>query len=113
MRANDSQGTLVGSLDADDFSQYGVDQQLRGSLPDPTTPARQYSPRCGTALRDAGSIELRVDYFVSEDDDCALRHGNYTGVWAGDSGASIPLTRSHYFADHVHQSVYYYLPDKS
>ncbi|GAB0134020.1 hypothetical protein EsDP_00002406 [Epichloe bromicola] len=109
MDVNDSERTLVGSLEVEDMhSSYGMDQEQR---------QRQLSASSATCrkqgqemekdnTKDRTSIERRVDYCVVEDDRYALELGNYTGVWAGNTCGSVPQTRSRYFGDHIHQSAY-------
>lgn len=96
MDANDSERTLVGTLEVEDLdSRMSPHGQRRHSNSSPDYRSQK-----------DGAIELRVDFFVVEDDRYAVRLGNYTGVWAGTASGSIPQTRSRYFGDHIHQHAY-------
>ncbi|OAA38351.1 hypothetical protein NOR_06741 [Metarhizium rileyi] len=100
MDINDSERTLVGTLEVQDLHHFAVDEERQSS------PSRRQRPQPTEQAKDAGSIERRIDYCVVEDDRYAVRFGNYTGVWAGNAGRSVPQTRSRYFGDHIHQHAY-------
>ncbi|QPG95610.1 hypothetical protein C2857_001371 [Epichloe festucae Fl1] len=108
MDVNDSERTLVGSLEVEDMHSYGVDQEQRRRQLSaaPATSRKQGREMEKDKTKYRRSIERRVDYCVVEDDRYALQLGNYTGVWAGNTCGSVPQTRSRYFGDHIHQSAY-------
>lgn len=103
---NDSERTLVGTLEVQDLHYYPSGQGRRSLSVVSPTPSHQQQPQVNHQSKDGGCIQRRIDYFVIEDDRYAVRFGNYTGVWAGNAGVSVPQTRSRYFGDHIHQHAY-------
>ncbi|KAK2592561.1 hypothetical protein QQS21_009741 [Conoideocrella luteorostrata] len=105
MDVNDSERTLVDTLEVEDMQPYDVCQQRRESRASSATASHQ-NQHSAKEYKGPRSIERRVDYCVVEDDRCAVQFGNYTGVWAGSPGSSVPQKRSRYFGDHIHQNAY-------
>ncbi|KHN97607.1 uncharacterized protein MAM_04622 [Metarhizium album ARSEF 1941] len=110
MDVNDSEHTLVDTLEVQDLYLYGDGdhhQERRSLSAHSSTASHGPRPQSNSQTKDTGCIERRVDYFVVEDDRYAVRFGNYTGIWAGNAGGSVPQTRSRYFGDHIHQHAYH------
>ncbi|KAG5923896.1 hypothetical protein E4U42_004807 [Claviceps africana] len=107
---NNSETTLVNALDMDNMACCDRDQERQRQLSTSSAASREREQGTGKNTKDQGSIECRVDYYVVEDDRFAGKFGNYTGIWAGETGDAVPQTRSRYFGDHIHQSAYYHKP---
>ncbi|KAG6004481.1 hypothetical protein E4U21_001053 [Claviceps maximensis] len=109
MDANNSERTLVNVLEMEKLSSCHLDNKRQRQLSTSTAASQEHEQNTGkNNIKDGRTIECRVDYCVVQDDRFAEELGNYTGIWAGDTGKSVPQIRSRYFGDHIHQNSYYY-----
>ncbi|KAG6000491.1 hypothetical protein E4U43_001587 [Claviceps pusilla] len=108
MDANNSQKTLANALEMETMPCCDPDQPRQRQLSTASAASREQDRGTEKNTKDRGSIKCRVDYCVVQDDRFAEKFGNYTGIWAGDTGNSVPRIRSRYFGDHVHQNAYFY-----
>ncbi|KAG6274073.1 hypothetical protein E4U47_001652 [Claviceps purpurea] len=112
---NDSERTLVDAMETGNKPVCGPDGQRQRQLSSfsASSDEGQAQSMDDNRTKYQGSIKRRVDYCVVEDDQVAVELGNYTGVWAGDTGESVPQVRSRYFGDHIHQNAYHRHQHKS
>ncbi|KAG6312558.1 hypothetical protein E4U44_003247 [Claviceps purpurea] len=112
---NDSERTLVDAMETGNKPACGPDGQRQRQLSSfsASSDKGQAQSMDDNRTKYQGSIKRRVDYCVVEDDQVAVELGNYTGVWAGDTGESVPQVRSRYFGDHIHQNAYHRHQHKS
>ncbi|KAG5914134.1 hypothetical protein E4U53_004704 [Claviceps sorghi] len=110
MDVNNSETTLVDALNMENMPCCDLDRQRQRQLSTSSAASRGQEHDAEKNTKDAGSIECRVDYCVVQDDRFAGKFGNYTGIWAGETGDAVPQIRSRYFGDHIHQSAYFHKP---